>query len=49
MRKDKYHNNAVKFYEKILLSKYNKGVKVIKVFFMRRSGHYDERVIGCRI
>lgn len=23
MRKDKYQNNAVKFYEKILLSKYN--------------------------
>ena len=30
MRKDKYQNNAVKFYEKILLSKYNKSVEVIK-------------------
>ena len=29
-------NNAVKFYEKILLSKYNKSVEVIELFLIEK-------------
>ena len=29
-------NNAVKFYKKILLSKYNKSVEVIKLFLIEK-------------